>query len=274
MITFSTSSWTLHGRLGQARYEHTLDGRSWLKSGSKNPDMSLLELPAFVAKDDIPKVELCHFHFPSVESDYLAKLKEAIEKAELTLENLLLDTGNIATPDPSQLEQEIAIAKMWIDIAAEVGAKGCRIACGTEPPREHTKEQVIEVLQELNDYASSKGVVITTENFKETGLQADDLLEIISRTNRPLKLCIDFGNAAKSGDKYGTLQKLMPQGTSLHCKGEYQDNQLDRQELLHSLSLVNSAGFSGFVSLVYDGTENEWEKTLELRDEITAFFRD
>ncbi len=269
MITFSTSSWTLHGKLGQVRYEHNLAGESWLEAGDPAAGMPLTDLPAFVAKDNIPKIELCHFHFPSIKPDYLAQLRQAIQAAGLTLENLLIDRGNLSDPNDNTWQAELDLCKMWLRIAAELGANGCRIDCGTEPPSPASKARAADALQQLSDYATTLGLKLTTENFRQTSLQPEDLLEIITMADRPLNLCLDFGNAIKSGDKYGTLQKLLPHSTSLHCKGQYSNGELDRTEFAHSIRLVTDADFSGFVSLIFDGTENEWAKTLELKQAFT-----
>jgi sugar phosphate isomerase/epimerase len=271
MFSFSTSSWTTHGLLGQVRYQHNIDGTSFLKSGDPAAGMSLLDLPAFIAKDGIPKIEICHFHLPTINSDYVAQLKNALQDAGLTLENILIDRGNLSDPDDATWRAEIELGKMWFRITADLGGNGCRVDCGTEPPTPAAKARSAAALQELADYAVTLGIKLTTENFRQTSVQPDDLLEIISMVDRPLNLCVDFGNANKTSDKFGTLKKLMPLGTSIHCKGEYADGQLDRADLHQALALMG-ADFAGFVTLIVDETEREWEKTLELRDAIDQYF--
>lgn len=257
--------------LGKVRYAHSLNGESWLKSGNPAEAIPLLDLPAFVAKDGITTLELCHFHLPTIHPDYLSQLKTAIDSAGLTLENILIDRGNLSDPDDEAWEAEIELDKMWFRITAELGGNGCRVDCGTEPPTPAAKARSAEALQQLADYAASLGLTLTTENFKATSVHPEHLLDIIKMVDRPIKLCVDFGNAANSGDKFGTMQKLLPLGTSLHCKGEYLPNgSLDRTDLEQSLKLVKSARFSGFASLIVDETENEWDKTLELKREMEA----
>lgn len=272
MFTFSTSSWTTHGLLGQVRYAHALDGTSSLKSGNPDSSMPLLDLPTFVAKDGILQIEICHFHLPSTDANYVSQLKSSLDSAGLTLENILIDRGNLSDPDDKAWRAEIALGKMWFRIAADLGGKGCRVDCGTEEPTPAAKSRSAVALQELAEYAATLGLKLTTENFRTTSVQPDDLLEIISMVKQPLNLCVDFGNAAKTEDKFGTLQKLMPFGTSIHCKAEYLNGHIDLDDLHQALSLMGS-NFDGFVTLIVDETEQEWEKTLEMRDEINQFFK-
>ena len=89
-----------------------------------------------------------------------------------------------------------------------------------------------------------------------------------SEVERPLQLCLDFGNAAKTADKYATMSALLPLATSLHCKGNFHDGALDVAEFQRSLSLVRDADFAGHVALIYDGTDNEWDKVLTLKTHV------
>ncbi|MEM8857870.1 MAG: TIM barrel protein [Chloroflexota bacterium] len=272
MITFSTSSWTLHGKLGQVFFEHDLHGQSWIEKGAPASDFSLLDFPTFVSNDGIVHIEICHFHFPSIQSEYVSKLKNAINSAGVSLENILVDRGNLASPDDTEREEAIEICKMWFRIAADLGAKGCRIDCGTELPTQDAKNLAADALKILHDYGATLGLALTTENFRRTSQEATDLLEIMKMADRPLGLCLDFGNAVATGDKYGTIQDLIPHTTSLHCKGEYVDGELDREELAQSLSIVMAANYSGLAGLVYGSTENEWAHALELKQAISSLY--
>ncbi|MEM7799037.1 MAG: TIM barrel protein [Chloroflexota bacterium] len=264
------SSWTTHAMLGQVRYAHSFSNQPILEEGAP-ADLTLLDLPQLAASAGIAKLELCHFHFPTVEEAYLRQLKEKVEQAGIELENILLDTGNLSNPNDQAWKKSLEEAKAWQQVAAQCGAKGCRIDCGTEPPSDASKARAAKALQILADHGASLGLATTTENFRTTSVYADDLLEIMGDSGRPLQLCVDYGNAKKSGDKYGTLKQLLPHGSSIHFKAEYLNGHIDRSELHKGLTLARRAGFSGFITLIVDETVNEWEETLALRDEILAF---
>ena len=269
MIQLAISSWTLHGALGQVWYLPDADGNMVNHSDPHPAALSLLDLPARIAAEGIMLLEICNFHLPSIQDDYLAQLRIAIEAADVALVNLLVDTGNLSSPDDEQWRQDIDMGKRWQDIAVKLGARGVRFDCGTETPTAEAIARSSQALRELADYGRSIGLETTTENWRATSVESANLLEIMRRVGRPLNLCLDFGNAAKTTDKYATMQALLPHATSLHCKGSFDDDRLDVEEFHHSLSLVKAADFEGHIALICDGTDNEWNKVFALKEHVT-----
>ena len=268
MIQLAISSWTLHGALGQVWYLSDDDGGRRNHNAPQPASLSLLDLPAFIAREGILLLEICNFHLPSTADGYLAQLRQAIAAAGVTLVNLLIDTGNLSAADEQQRRRDIARAKRWQDVAQRLGAQGVRLDCGTDEPSAAAIARSSQALRELADYGAGLGLATTTENWRQTSVEAENLLEIMRQTDRPLQLCLDFGNAAKTADKYATMQKLLPKATSLHCKGNFAGGRLDAAEFQHSLSLVKAAGFAGHIALICDGTEGEWDKVLTLKSQI------
>lgn len=266
MIRTAISSWSLHGMLGQVWYAPSQDGKLVNQNAGHSTELSLLELPAFVAGGGIPVLEICHFHFPSVDDDYLMQVKNALEAAGVELANILIDTGNLSSLDEAQWRADIELTKFWQDIAAKLGAKGVRIDCGTESATVETIKRSAEALQELADYGSQLGLITTTENWRATSIYADDLIEIMRQVDRPLNLCLDFGNAEKTADKYATITQLLPYATSLHCKADYHaDGQIDVEELDQCFRLVSGSNFDGHITLIYGDTKDEWNQILALK---------
>lgn len=270
MVQFSISSWSLHGLLGQARFELN-EGEMVLQSGQAEGDLSLLALPAFIAEAGFNSLEICHFHFPSVETSYLEQLRLALIEHDVTLENVLIDTGNIAIPNESERQAEINFAKQWQTITAKVGGKGNRIDCGREEPTPTAIANSVNALKELVAHANLLGLHVTVENFHAMSREPEMLLKIMEKVAHPLKLCIDFGNAEYAADKFGTIKTLMPFGTSIHCKANYSQGDIDLEDLHRSLSYLKQANFEGLVSLIYGETEDEWERVLELRTAVSSY---
>ncbi|MEM7127396.1 MAG: TIM barrel protein [Chloroflexota bacterium] len=271
MYRIATSSWALHGTLGQAFYEH--NNGTVINRNEEDPNaMPLLDLPAFVAKDGVKVLEIVHFHFPSTEDSYLTELKASLDEAGVELANVLVDTGNLSNPNLEERQRDIDMTKGWQDVALKLGAGGNRIDCGTEPASPETIALSASALQELADNAAANGLHVFTENWRSTSLQPTDLMEIMRQADRPLKLCVDFGNAAKTDDKYETLAALLPHSNSLHCKGYFDGETLDLDEFHRSLRLVKEANFSGHVALIYDKYDGEWEKVLALKEAYESYF--
>jgi len=271
MYRIATSSWALHGTLGQVYYEHN-QGMVTNTGKEHSNAMSLLDLPAHVANGGINVMEICHFHFPSTEDSYLAELKVAINEAGIDLVNVLVDTGNLSNPNQAERQRDVEMTKGWQDVAAKLGVSGGnRIDCGTEAPTAETMAHCVDSLRELADHAAASDLIVFTENWRATSLQPADLIAIMRQVDRPLKLCVDFGNAAKTEDKYATLAALLPYSSSLHCKGNFTDDELDLAEYHRSLDLVKEADFSGHVSLICDEYDGEWEKVMQLKEAFEAY---
>ncbi len=268
MIELAISSWTVHGVLGAPWYLPDASGTMVNTKEPQPAELTLLELPAFVAADGFRLLEICNFHLPSIADDYLAELRQALEDSGVTLVNLLIDTGNLSAADDAARRADIEAAKGWQDIAVKLGAKGVRLDCGTEAPSPGAIERSVQALRELIDYGASIGLASTTENWRQTSVESENLLRIMGAVDRPLNLCVDFGNASKTSDKYATMRALLPRATSLHCKGNFAGDTLDVAEFQRSLSLVREANFSGHIALIYDGTDKEWDKVLKLRSHV------
>jgi sugar phosphate isomerase/epimerase len=269
-IQIAISSWTVHGLLGQAWHEPDDNWTMVNKNAGQDASLSLLDLPAHMANDDIYVLELCNFHLPAVDDDYLAQLKSAMESAGVTLANLLIDTGNLSSLDDQQWRSDIEQTKRWQDVAAKLGAKGTRIDCGTEPATPETMERSASALRELVDYGESLGLHTTTENWRTTSVEPENLFHIMEKVERSLKLCVDFGNAEKTADKYATLEQLMPYANSIHCKGHFDGMKLDTEEFNQSLDFIKRYDFDGHISLIDDGIDNEWDRVLTLKEQVEA----
>lgn len=268
MIQLAISSWTVHGALGAPWYEPDEDGLMRNLATSQPAELSLLELPAFIAAEGIKLLEICNFHLPSFDDSYLAQLRANIEAAGVTLVNFLIDTGNLSAADDAAWRRDIEAAKRWQRIAVKLGARGVRLDCGNDAPSPAAIQRSCESLRELADYGAELGLHTATENWRATSVESDNLLQILDGVGRSLQLCVDFGNAAKTADKYATMRALLPRATSLHCKGIFSGDALDVAEFKRALALVRAADFSGHIALICDGTEDEWRKALVLKEHV------
>ncbi len=274
MPRISTSSWSLHRALGRP----PLFGPGESPSGpSSEAAITLLELPARLAQIGIGTLEIVHFHLPSTDEGYLSQLRAAIEEAGVELFSLLIDAGDITHPDPVQRDAALQWIRSWIDVAARLGAPNVRVVAGYTPVERDGRNlkfhPVIQLsatyLRQLADYAQSVGVRVITENFRETGSRADQLIAILTLCEDKVGLCADFGNA-KGADKYDELSALFAYADSAHVKAEYAAGQVDRRELGRTLGMLLSTDFDGPMSLIFDSPlqpgETEWDNLVILRE--------
>lgn len=283
MARAGLSSFSLHlpDALGDPWFE--LDDGHKSVSGSFRgaPTLDLLDFPGEVAAHGINCVDLCIQHIPNIEPSYLAELRAAFESADVELYQLLIDIGEVGSPDPEERSAGIALTKRWMEIASELGSTGVRYVPGDSAPTPATINQSGEAFRELYDYSVQCGVEPATENYKFFNNEADDLLRVLDLSERDYGLVADFGNA-KGPQKYDNLAKLMPRATAIHqWVAIDEDGVINDEDSKRCLNMARESGFDGPVMLLggqpyqqYRDSREMWEAVDELRGEVKAVFGD
>lgn len=271
MRRLSISSWSLHQSLGK-RWHEPLRGDAELKA--PGAQISLLELPAEIVEHGIHTLEVCHFHFPTVDEGYLDEFGAAVKSAGVELYSILIDTGDITHPDAPKREADLAFTRRWIDIATRIGTRCARVSAGDAEPDAEGEAVKLSAhnFSELVRYGRERGVQIITENWRRLTRRPGPLLEILDRCEGQIGLCADFGNFPGE-TKYEDLAAVLPRATSLHVKARYAGPmQMDREEFRRSMDMVKDAGFDGPISLIFDtGWDAEWPHLDALRDEAEPY---
>ena len=242
---------------------------TWSLDGLLQSGASLLDIPAQMAERGIRALDLCHFHLPTTEPGYLDAFREALRAAEVELYRLLIDTGDIAAPDPSQRAADIQTIESWIDSAAALGASGVRISAGRQSPTPEVVEQSARQLLAFAKRAASHGLRTHTENWQATAQQPASLLTILDQCEDQVELCADTGNAEATTDKYATLTQLLPRASSIHFKARYApDGSIVADDLQRCFELIEQAQFDGVITLIYESKQHEWTGVEQLRDTL------
>ncbi len=283
MARAGLSSFSLHlpDALGDPWFELDADGKGVSGNFNATPTLDLLDFPAEAAALGIHCVDLCIQHIPSIEPSYLAELRAAFESANVELYQLLVDIGEIGSPDPDESSASIALTKRWIEIAAELGSSGIRYVPGDSDPKPETIASCAAAFQALYDYSVACGVAPATENYKVFNKDADDLLRMLDLSERDYGLVADFGNA-RGPDKYQTLTRLVPRATAIHQWVAIDESgAIDVEDSKHCLTMARDNGFDGPVMLLgghpyqlYRDTRELREAVEELRGEVQAIFGD
>ena len=272
MPHLSLTTWSLHRELGPLRWtywdEQEKTHKTRLEPQPENT--TLLELPSILAQQDFQSLEVCHFHFPSIDHPYLMELKQSFENAGIQFHCLLVDYGDISSADEVRRAKDIDFLKKWIEVASIVGAKSIRIIAGEAPP---TDKQALkrskESLKELVAYALPKQVRVVTENFKPLSSTKENCIELLSDVE--LGLTVDFGNFNKDV-KYDSIEQLMPYAESVHAKANYDQNGvIDEEEFRHSLEIVAAHQYNGPITLVYDGPGSLWDGVKRVKDVANVY---
>lgn len=244
---------------------------SWSVDGLLQAGMPLVSLPAQMAQHGITTLELCHFHLPSTEPAYLDTLRQELSAAGIELYSILIDTGDIVSPDPVRRAADVQTIHDWIGVAAALGASAVRIDAGLQPPTPEVIEQSARQLRAFAQEGERQGVRVFTENWHTTSLEPAALVAILEQCAGQVGLCADTGNAEGTADKYATLSQLLPYATSVHFKARYSDGgTIVQDDLQRCVQLIEQAEFAGVLTLIYAGKQQEWAEIERLRDALLS----
>ena len=276
MRRLAISSWTLHRTLGPM-YRQTEPGSVEMEPTREGAgETTLLETPAELARRGIGALEVCHFHFPSLEASYLEEFRAALDESGIELYSLLIDTGDITHPDEARRELEIAEVRFWLRIAGRIGASHARVIAGNaevESSNGSVKDALAirlsaETLRTLAREAKPLGVQVNTENFRPLTKTAENLNAILDLCGGEVGLCADFGNYGGE-TKYEELASILPRADVLHAKAHYPEaGKMAEADFEKCLDLADEAGFEGPYSLIFDGPGNEWESVGEIQERV------
>jgi sugar phosphate isomerase/epimerase len=178
---------------------------------------------------------------------------------------------NICDLDAEKRKEGIAVAKNWLDAAAQLGAQSMRVNTGgprVAPcavadqgyPRndEVVKylDNAIESFREMADYGGQLEVKVTIENH--WGLSADPMAIriILDEVNHPYcEASPDFCNWEHEYYLYHGLEALVPYAhTIVHAK--YWDR-WETNDVQRSVRIMTNGGFKGLFALEYE--DGPWD---------------
>ncbi|WP_375389598.1 sugar phosphate isomerase/epimerase family protein [uncultured Amnibacterium sp.] len=251
----AVQSWSLQRTLGRPV---AADAFPWPGGMEAHPGdgLPLLELPARLADRGFGVVQLCHFQLPTRDAGYLADLRGALDDAGVTLDALLLDTGDLSSPDHG--DEVEGWARAWIDDAAALGAARIRIVGGRQEPSAEAIGAAAARLRRLVE--GSPGVRIVTENWRELLSGPDVVLQLLDETQGLVGLLVDLGNWG-GPTKYDDLRRIAPFAETCHakCHASADGTGLDAADYTRSLQVLADAGFDGALALVFEGPgDDEW----------------
>ena len=253
----SISSWSLHRSLGRPSFYGVAEGTTIPSDTHNRGKLSLLELPAAIAKFGIHTLELCHFHLPSLDSGYLNEFKAALFDADVTLFSLLVDDGDITHPETGLADT--AWVESWADVAAVLGAQHMRVIAGKQAGTAVNLQLSAQRLERLADVMAAHKTRLMIENWFSLLSTPDAVIALLDRLDRRVGLCFDFGNWSGE-EKYKNLAQIAPYAESCHAKAHFNEaGQIDQQDYARCIEILRDVDFEGPFALIFDSPQpDEW----------------
>jgi len=236
-------------------------------------------------------VEGIDFHqrfLPDPEKAADAILK-ALEGTGLELSGLSLSTN--FNKDGDDFQREIEQAVKWIGVASQAGARVSRIFGGHIKDRNDEKglasalEKVLSAMSELTKTAEEHNVILAIENHGGVPGIGEEQVNIIEQIDSPfLKATVDVGNYMSCGqDPVAGSTLAAPYCAYVHLKDLKKSAQgldscaVGEGDVDHAgcLSVLNEAGYKGYVALEYEGSEDERQgvrKSIDFMHEVMSSY--
>ncbi len=255
--SLSVSTWSLHRTLGQPDLYGPEQGFLIPPRKPEKNVLSLFQLPAHLAEHGIFTLELCHFHLPQLDREYLADVRAALEASRIELFSLLIDDGDLTHPINALRDMEWI--RSWIDVAGQLGARRVRVIAGKAPFSAEALDQSVHFLRQLAEHAHGWGIRLMTENWFGLLSQPAAVKALLERLEGNAGLCFDFGNW-RGPTKYDDLRAIASFAESCHAKAHFTAlGRMDVDDYVRCLNITQAVGFSGPYTLIYDGPdEDEW----------------
>lgn len=264
MVGRAVSSWSLHRTLGRfVSGDAPGAGSRFSQPARSSEGLSLLELPAELRTRGYDALQICHFHVPSRSETYLGELRAALAEAEIECETLLIDDGDLTSPDDGDRDE--AWIAGWLDTATALGARRTRVCAGRSSP---SPELIAQSATRLVRLATAHPEIrVVTENWLEMMPDAETVLAVLDATGPVVGLLIDLGNW-RGPDKYEQLSAIAPHAETCHAKCHFAGSDANRDDFQSSLRVLREGGYSGPLALIYDGPDDDEWAMLDLETAI------
>ena len=265
----AVSTWSLHRLLGTT-YPHDLSTTAIgpMQESYGAGEESLLGLPSVLANHGYHRLEIVSFHLRSRDPVYLAELKDQLRIANVTLQTLLIDAGDISHPEHGERDRNWIAG--WIEVANQLGAENARIIAGKQKPTRDALDRSVKALSSLADSNAGSSVQLVTENWFDLLAEPAHVHYLLDKLDGRIGLLGDFGNWG-GATKYADLKSIFGRAELCHAKASFIDGDLDEADYGACVRLAEEAGYTGPYTLIFDSEiPSEWHGLGIERDFITS----
>lgn len=217
--------------------------------------------------------------FASTDAAYLRRLRMQALKRGLALSYIGV-SSNFGKP-AEQLIAEVATAKKWIGVAAQMGIPLVRVFAAWVPEGDTTEAvwaRMIPCLKEVAAYGEEQGVVVGLHNHNHGCVTrtGKDVISILNEVDNPyFSHILDtgqyVGSPGASGangiedpslDFYGSIALTAPLAVHVRCKiYRIQSGEEAWLNYPRIFEILRGVNYNGWLSIVYEGQQVEPEAT-------------
>ena len=197
--------------------------------------------------------------FPTLDDDFLSKVREALDERDLVLADLCVDGAHIWEDDADKRAQNYQNALANLQAAVKLGARFVRIDAGSrnESWRDEEFDHIVSRYREYAQFAHDHGFKVGIENHWGPERSWANLKRVYETVDHPgFGVSCHFGSWTGSAEEVDEADRLVaPWVSHTHiawniCQGD----------LLGKLKPLWDAGYEGYYSVEHHSAENEYSE--------------
>ena len=219
-------------------------------------------------------VDVTTYWLKSTEPAYLHSLRHLAFKHGLPFSGAAIRT-EMCQSDPDRRATEVAGIKKWVDATELLGASHLRVFGGKVPDGATDAQGVewtAETMKPACEYSAQKGITLGIESHHGITSRAANIIAILQRVDSPYAGCnLDISNF--DSDPYTQVESLIPYATHTHIRDWYAGDKRLPLDLDRMWQLFAKGGYQGFMSVEYEGEEDEMTGVPKLVDKVKKLCR-
>jgi sugar phosphate isomerase/epimerase len=250
-------------RSGKARFTPTLNAYSFVEQLNANlvdstSGIDLFGVCDFCVKVDIEALDLTGYFFPGYPKapadSYLSRIKRYTHDRGITISGTGVK-NDFATADKAIRADGVALTKVWIEVAARLGAPVVRVFAGPQQKngndwqiaagnasRDDVEKWMADALRECAEYGEKFGVIVAVQNHGDFLSTGPEHIRLLQRVDHAwCGALVDTGKYL-TDDPYADIAMMVPHAVNWQIK-----------ETLGSSLKSPPADFTRLARLLYDG---------------------
>lgn len=194
---------------------------------------------------------------PSVDEDYLKKVRDALDERELVLADLCVDRAHVWDDDPAVREQNYQNALAHLKAGEILGARFVRIDAGSRAET-WTDEQFDHIVKRYREYAQfawDHGFKMGAENHWGPEKSWPNLKKLYEAVDHPgFGISCHIGGWAGSPEEVAEADRLVaPWVCHTHFAWNITEGPLEEK-----MANLRDAGYTGYYSVEHHSARNEY----------------
>jgi sugar phosphate isomerase/epimerase len=255
----------------KARFTPTLNVYSFLEQLNANmadvtKGIDIFGVCDFCVKHDIEAVDLTGYFFPGYPNapadDYIARIKRYTHDRGIVISGTGVK-NDFATADKAVRAQGVALTKLWVEVAARLGAPVVRVFAGPQQknakdwqaaannaPRDEVEKWMADDLRESAEHGEKFGVIVAVQNhgdFLSTGPEHVSLLKRVDHAW--CGALVDTGKYL-TDDPYADIAMMVPHAVNWQIKETVGSSLKSPPTDFKKLAkIIHDGGYRGFVPI-------------------------